>query len=259
MEKKISRANLLGIGISTINLQQAVNCVDLWIANKFHNYVCVTPVHAIVDYRKDPELVKIVNNSGLTTPDGMPVVWVMKLMGHKNVSRVYGPDLMLALCEHSQKMGYRNYFYGSAPGVPEKLSKNLIKKFPDLIVVGIFSPPYRELTVDEDKEIVEQINSTNPDIVWIGISSPKQERWMANHQKKITAPVMIGVGAAFDFLSGVKKQAPLWMQKNGLEWLFRLYSEPKRLWKRYFLSNSIFIILIMLQLLGFKRFKIDLD
>jgi N-acetylglucosaminyldiphosphoundecaprenol N-acetyl-beta-D-mannosaminyltransferase len=187
----------------------------------------------------------------------MPLVWLCRLKGHEKVQRVYGPDLMLALCGHSIETGFRHYFFGGAVGVPEKLSANLRNLFPGLIVTGIYSPPFRPMSDEEDRKIIEIINSTEPDIVWIGLSTPKQERWMAEHIDRLTAPVLIGVGAAFDFLAGSKKQAPRWMQRSGMEWFFRLITEPRRLWRRYLINNPAFLWLVMLQTLGIKEYSLE--
>jgi len=163
---------------------------------------------------------------------------------------------MLALCEHSVSAGYCHFFYGGAAGVPEQLAAMLQKRFPGLQVVGTYSPPFRSLTPKEDEQIVRMINEAEPDIVWVGLSTPKQERWMAEHVGRLVAPVLIGVGAAFDFLSGRKRQAPRWMQRAGLEWLFRLLSEPRRLWRRYLVNNPLFIILVLLQMAGVRRYDL---
>jgi len=193
----------------------------------------------------------------MTAPDGMPLVWLSRLHGQKHVSRVYGPDLMLAVCEASVDRGYTHYFYGGAEGVTEALAHRLVSRFPGLQVVGTYSPPFRPLFPDEDEAIVQLVNEANPDIVWIGLSTPKQEYWMAEHVGRLEAPVMVGVGAAFDFHSGRKKQAPRWMQRSGLEWLFRLLTEPRRLWKRYLINNPLFLWLVALQLLGLRRYSLD--
>ena len=202
---------------------------------------------------------KIYNESGLTTPDGMPLVWLCRLSGCKNVDRVYGPDLMLALCEHSATKGYSHFFYGGATGVPARLSDVLQRRFPGLQVRGTYSPPFHSLSQEEDLEIVRMINDANPDVVWVGLGAPKQELWMAEHRELLRAPVLIGVGAAFDFHAGGKKQAPYWMQRSGLEWLFRLLSEPKRLWKRYIYDNPRFVILILLQALGLRHYSLEME
>jgi N-acetylglucosaminyldiphosphoundecaprenol N-acetyl-beta-D-mannosaminyltransferase len=247
------RSNILGVNVSSINMEKAIETVRKWIENKTPNYVCVTPAHGILDCQNNPELLEIFNSSGLTTPDGMAIVWLLKLSGHKDVSRVYGPDLMLEVCSESIKAGWRHFFYGGEPGVAEELVKKLTTNYPGLQVVGTYTPPFRNLTYKEDQEIISFINSVEPDIIWVGISTPKQERWMASHVGKVSASVIIGVGAAFDFHSGRKKQAPHWMQRSGLEWLYRLLSEPKRLWRRY-AKYPRFVILVVAQLAGIKKF-----
>jgi N-acetylglucosaminyldiphosphoundecaprenol N-acetyl-beta-D-mannosaminyltransferase len=208
----------------------------------------------VMESKRDKQLRRIHNDAGLVTPDGMPLVWLSRLHGHDHAERVYGPDLMLALCEHSLSKGYKHYFYGGGEGVHERLAKNLQQRFPGLRVVGGYSPPFRSLTREEDEQVAQSINAADPDIVWIGLSTPKQERWMAEHVGRLTAPVLIGVGAAFDFHSGLKKQAPRWMQRGGLEWLFRLATEPGRLWRRYLVNNPLFVLLVLQQALGLKRY-----
>lgn len=245
------RVDILGVGVSAINMEMALEAIEGWIERREQHYVCVTTVHGVMECRKDPELRRIFNSSGLTTPDGMPLVWLSRARGFGYVNRVYGPDLMLALCERSLSKGYRHFLYGGAPGVPEKLAENLKRRFPGLDVVGTYSPPFRPLTHEEDERVVRMINEAGPDIVWVGLSTPKQERWMAGHIGRLEAPVLIGVGAAFDFHSGVKRQAPRWMQRSGLEWLFRLLTEPRRLWRRYLIYNSLFVWNLMKE--GIKR------
>jgi N-acetylglucosaminyldiphosphoundecaprenol N-acetyl-beta-D-mannosaminyltransferase len=186
----------------------------------------------------------------MVTPDGMPLVWLNHLHGRRWVERVYGPDLLLAMCAHSLSTGYRHYFYGGAEGIPELLATRLQERFPGLRVAGTYSPPFRPMTPAEDAELVERINASGADIVWVGISTPKQDRWMADHVGRLTASVLVGVGAAFDFHAGVKPQAPRWMQRNGLEWLFRLATEPRRLGRRYVLYNPLFVWLVIQQALG---------
>ncbi len=247
------RVNILGVEVCAITLQEAVEIIDFWIASHELHYVCVTGVHGIMESRRDPELRRIHNAAGLVTPDGMPLVWLCRWQGYKNISRVYGPDLMLALCKFSQKAGYRHFFYGGKPGVAQELTQTLTQRFPGMQIAGNYCPPFRPLTAEEDAAIISQINASGADIVWIGLSTPKQERWMAEHLGKIEAPVMIGVGAAFDFHTGRVPQAPRWMQKIALEWLFRLIVEPKRLGKRYLKNNPEFLVLIILQLLGIRQ------
>lgn len=249
----IPKVTILGVEISAINMEMTLRTIEEWIVRRQPHYVCVTPVHAVMESQRDPELKRIHNAAGLVTPDGMPLVWLSRVLGFPHVERVYGPDLLLALCERSIQRGYRHFFYGGAPGVAEKLVLRLQSRFPGLTVCGTYAPPFRPLTPEEDREVMAQIDAAKPDIVWVGISTPKQQRWMAEHVGRLHAPVLIGVGAAFDFHAGVKRQAPRWMQRSGLEWCFRLLAEPRRLWRRYLLDNPSFVWLVLLQLLGQGR------
>jgi N-acetylglucosaminyldiphosphoundecaprenol N-acetyl-beta-D-mannosaminyltransferase len=246
----IARVDILGVRVSAIDMEMALNTVDNWIRDCAPNYICVTAVNNIIESQSDEELKRIHNSAGLVTPDGMPLVWLCKLMGFRDVDRVYGPDLMLAVCERGLAYGWRHYFYGGSPEVLELLVQKLRRRFPELAVSDSYSPPFRPLTQDEDAALIERINATRADIVWVGISTPKQERWMAEHVQCLRAAVLIGVGAAFDFHAGVKRQAPRWLQRLGLEWSFRLMVEPRRLWRRYLIGNPKFLWLIFLQALG---------
>jgi N-acetylglucosaminyldiphosphoundecaprenol N-acetyl-beta-D-mannosaminyltransferase len=254
---KIACINILGVGVSAVNMELALLAVDDWIIRCEAHYVCVRDVHGIVESQRSEDLRRIHNVAGMVTPDGMPLVWLSHLKGYRIVDRVYGPDLLLAVCEHSLALGYRHFFYGSDSGVPELLSKNLQSRFPGLKVAGTYSPPFRPLTAEEDNQVIARINGAHPDIVWVGLSTPKQEYWMAEHIGRLSAPVLIGIGAAFDFHAGIKKQAPRWMQRRGLEWLFRLASEPRRLWRRYLIDNPLFALLVLAQALGIKKYSID--
>jgi N-acetylglucosaminyldiphosphoundecaprenol N-acetyl-beta-D-mannosaminyltransferase len=249
----IPRVDILGVNVSAVNMVQTLRTIEGWIATGEKNYVCVTGVHGVMESQRDEDLRRIHNAAGLVTPDGMPLVWVSRLYGHRRVERVYGPDLLLALCTRSARRGHRNYFYGGGEGVAERLAERLRERFPGLKVVGTHSPPFRELSSDEDDEVVQTINRSRPDIVWIGLSTPKQEKWMARHSPRLNAAVLIGVGAAFDFHAGLKKQAPRWMQRNGLEWLYRLGSEPSRLWRRYLRNNPLFVALMVAQFCHLRR------
>jgi N-acetylglucosaminyldiphosphoundecaprenol N-acetyl-beta-D-mannosaminyltransferase len=253
----IPRINILGVGVSAVNIELALQTIDDWISRRKAHYVCVRDVHGIVECQRSEELRRIHNTAGMVTPDGMPLVWLSHLKGYPTVDRVYGPDLLLAVCEHSLSLGYCHYFYGSDSGVPELLARNLQSRFPGLKVVGTYSPPFRPLTVEEDNQVIAKINEARPDIVWVGLSTPKQEYWMAEHIGRLSAPVLIGIGAAFDFHAGIKKQAPYWMQRRGLEWLFRLANEPRRLGRRYLINNPVFIVLALAQVLGIKKYYIE--
>jgi N-acetylglucosaminyldiphosphoundecaprenol N-acetyl-beta-D-mannosaminyltransferase len=242
---------VLGVGVSAITLDSATAFIESWILRKPRraNYVCITGVHGIVESRHDRRLRDIHNEAGLVTPDGMPLVFMAHRLGFKTVSRVYGPDLMRRLTELSAARGYRQFYYGGAPGVAEQLATALKNRHPELRVAGTLTPPFRDLTPAEDAAIVDRINAAAADIVWVGLSTPKQEFWMASHADRLNAAVMIGVGAAFDFLAGTKSQAPAWMQQSGLEWFYRLACEPRRLWKRYSRIVPYFLLFASLQLL----------
>ena len=255
LDQNRPRVNVLGVGVSAINMAQALETIEGWISRGDRRYVCVSGVHGIMESQADPLLRDIHNSAGLVTPDGMPLVWLSRMHGHEHVERVYGPDLMLALCGRSESRGYRHFLYGGAGDVPALLTAGLRQRFPRLDIVGSYSPPFRPLTEEEDAEVVRMINESGADIVWVGLSTPKQERWMREHVGRIEAAALIGVGAAFDFHAGVKKQAPRWMQRNGLEWLFRLGSEPRRLWKRYLINNPRFVYGVLLQATGLRHYE----
>jgi N-acetylglucosaminyldiphosphoundecaprenol N-acetyl-beta-D-mannosaminyltransferase len=244
------RANILGVGVSLIDMPGALKEIESWIAARQPHYVCVTGVHGVMESYRDPGLRSIHNAAGLVTPDGMPLVWLSRLKGCPHVQRVYGPDLMLALCERSITTGYRHFLYGGTEQTLSALRERLNQRFAGLKVVGAFAPPFRTLSPEEDNHIVARIKSAAPDIVWVGLSTPKQERWMAEHVGRLEVPVLAGVGAAFDFHAGTKPQAPGWMRRNGLEWCFRLMTEPRRLWRRYLVNNPTFVYLVLLQAAG---------
>ncbi len=237
--------NILGVDISAISFGDACFLIEEYINSKKKGYICTCPVNTILECRRNAFASKSLQSATLVTPDGIPVVWLGKLNGHKNMARVYGPDLMLEICRISNDKGYKNYFYGSTSEVLSKLSANLKFSFPDLTISGMYSPPFHSISSKEDAEIIEEINKSNSDILWVGLGSPKQDIWMYEHRDKLNVPIVIGVGAAFDFIAGTKKQAPKWMQRSGLEWLFRLATEPGRLWKRYILGNMLFLYLLL--------------
>ena len=252
-----TRVNVLGVGISSINMRDALTTIESWITRRESHYITITGVHGVMESQRDEDLRRIHNRAGMVTPDGMPMVWLGRLAGHRNMTRVCGPDMMLEVFKESVTKGYCHFFYGGNEGVPELLKSRLEEKVPGLNIVGTYSPPFRPLTEDEDQNIVNRINETQPDIVWVGLSTPKQERWMAAHVGRLNASVLVGVGAAFDFNADLKKRAPLWMQKSGLEWLYRLLDEPKRLWKRYLINNPLFILGVIGQKFGLKRYTDD--
>jgi N-acetylglucosaminyldiphosphoundecaprenol N-acetyl-beta-D-mannosaminyltransferase len=251
------RVNVLGVGISPLTRAEALATIEGWIARGDREYVCVSGIHGVMESQRDEQLRAIHNAAGMVTPDGMPLVWLSWMKGFEYVERVYGPDLMLACCQRSISTGYRHFFYGGGQGVPERLTERLQARFPGLAVAGGYSPPYRALTPEEDEGVVRRINAARPDIVWVGLGTPKQERWMSDHRDRLAAPVFIGVGAAFDFHAGLKRQAPRWMQRSGLEWLFRLREEPRRLWRRYLRNNPLFVWYVLLQSLRVRQYRLD--
>lgn len=252
------RINVIGTRVAVLNLDTAVQLICEWIAqgNSGH-YVCVTDVHCIMQSYRRSEVRKAYNCADVCVPDGMPLSWVGWLRGHRAMGRVYGPDLMLRLLEVSATSGLTNFFYGGAGGVAHDLANRMTRRFPDLKVVGTYCPPFRSLTVEEKQEVVSVINRTAPDLLWIGLGAPKQDLFMAEFNDSLNSKVMIGVGAAFDFHTHRVRQAPRWMMRAGLEWLFRLCVEPRRLGPRYFRNNPAFIWHLFLQQTGLRQYPID--
>jgi N-acetylglucosaminyldiphosphoundecaprenol N-acetyl-beta-D-mannosaminyltransferase len=253
----VPRANVLGVGVSALNLDLAVATVATALERKLKGYVCVTGVHGVSEAQADPAFRAILNHSFLNTPDGMPMVWMGRCQGFRLMNRVYGPDLMLRLCELSRARGFTQFLYGGAPGVAQALKTRLESQFPGLKIVGAFTPPFRPLSGDEEAELTRQVATLKPDIFWVGLSTPKQEKFMAQYWQKLDATLFFGVGAAFDFHAGRVRQAPRWMQRCGLEWLFRLLCEPRRLWKRYLKNNPLFIFRALCQLARLKEYRLE--
>jgi N-acetylglucosaminyldiphosphoundecaprenol N-acetyl-beta-D-mannosaminyltransferase len=254
-----ARFNVIGVAISATNLPEAAQTILSWKLRGEQHAVSTCTAHTLVQCQRDEDLRQRINSAGLATPDGMPLVWLARRRGLRDVSRVYGPDLLLAVCEAGLPLRLRHLFYGGAPGVPERLAARLQKRFPDLMVVGALSPPFRELTADEDTELTDRINAAAPDIVWVGLGTPKQDFWTTDHLGRLNAAALIGVGAAFDFHSGRIRQAPRWVQRSGLEWLFRLAQEPRRLWRRYLVDNALFVYHVALQSLRLRSYPIDAE
>lgn len=237
-----------GMRVDATSYPAATRQILEWAERCESRYVCVANVHMVMEAYDDPAFRSIVNAADLVTPDGMPLVWMMRRMGAKVQTRVYGPELTLWVARAAAQAGLPVGLYGGTPQANERLAQNLQKRFPGLEIVYRFSPPFRALTCEEDAEIVEAIHASQARILLVGLGCPKQERWMAEHKGKVSA-VMMGVGAAFDIHSGLKPQAPAWMQRVGMEWFFRLVTEPKRLWKRYFYHNPRFILLVLRQMI----------
>ncbi|HYD84537.1 MAG TPA: WecB/TagA/CpsF family glycosyltransferase [Opitutus sp.] len=247
------RYNVLGVGVSALTLPRAR---DLVMAARFgdpRGYVCVCAVHGISEARADPALRRIYNASYLTTPDGMPLVW----LAPRGVERVYGPDLMLAVCDAGRAHGLRHYFCGGRPGVAQQLAEKLTARFPGLMIAGVAAPPSDALSANELTALQNDLHRAQPDIVWVGFGTPRQERFMARHWRSFGAGLLVGVGAAFDFHAGRVPQAPRWMQRSGLEWLFRLCMEPRRLAPRYLKTNPLFVLRVAAQKLRLIGYPID--
>jgi N-acetylglucosaminyldiphosphoundecaprenol N-acetyl-beta-D-mannosaminyltransferase len=239
--------DVLGVPLALTDYERTMDWIDATIAQRGKGYVCVAATHTVVATQDDPELRAAVLAASLVVPDGQPVVWAMNALGHDLTHRVYGPDLMAKACERAAATGTRMFLYGGRnQGALVQLALNLRTRFPGLQVVGGYAPPFRPLSDEEVDAVVEEINHARPDVVWVGIGVPKQEKFMHALRARLDAPVLVGVGAAFDFHAGLIPQAPAWMQSSGLEWLFRLSKEPRRLWRRYLTYNPRFV-------LGFAR------
>lgn len=247
--------NVLGVRVHAVDIDLAADRIETAIANGERGYVCVTGVHGVMEAQNDPSVKAILNHSLLTTPDGMPMVWVGKLQGFKCMNRVFGPDLMLEVCSRSVQKGYTHFLYGGVPGVAEQLKDALLSRFPGIKLVGIYTPPFRPLTDGEFAQLKETIGVLKPDLFWVGLSTPKQERFMAAHGRQLTTKVMLGVGAAFDILTGNLRDAPDWVKKLGMQWMHRFMQEPSRLWKRYLVNNPKFMWKIALQLIGARHYS----
>jgi exopolysaccharide biosynthesis WecB/TagA/CpsF family protein len=246
--------DVLGVQVNAIQIPDVIDVMKKCIKERKRCHsIAVTGMHGVMEAQHDRAFKEVLNSADAVVPDGMPLVWLGRLRGLSLQRRVYGPELMMSFCEQTAEEGYRHFFYGGAPGVPEKLARILQEKIPSLQVAGAFSPPFRALTQEEDAEIVAAINATAPDIVWVGLGTPKQEIWMRGHRERMRAPILVSVGAAFDIHAGTKAQAPVWMREHGLEWLFRLAQEPGRLWKRYLVYGSEFVVRVCLDLAGVGR------
>jgi len=245
--------NILGVKISATNTSGAVSLAEQWIERGTPGYVCVTGVHGVMEAQRDPDLLRILNGAVLNTPDGMPLTWIGRLYGFRHMDRVFGPDFMTEMCGISVERDYRHFIFGGKPGVAELLSENLQRKFPGLRIVGAYTPPFRSLSTKEERDLIRHVRRTKPHIVWVGLSTPKQERFMAEYVDRLQVPLIVGVGAAFDFHTGGIRDCSRWVKRAGLQWLHRLVQDPKRLWKRYLLNNPAFVWRVALQLAGLRR------
>lgn len=244
-KSKIPICNILGVNIAAINMEWLLKYLDKNIDLLHGDYICVSNVHTTVTAYEDPDYCAVQNGGIMAIPDGGPLSTVGRKRGYNNMKRTTGPSLMEEIFKITAEKGYRHFFYGSKQETLDLLEEKLNENYPGIQIVGMYSPPFRPLTQDEDEAVIQMINKVNPDFVWVGLGAPKQENWMANHQGKIDG-LMIGVGAGFDYFAGNIQRAPEWMQKYNLEWLYRLIQDPKRLFKRYLITNTKFIYYTMI-------------
>jgi N-acetylglucosaminyldiphosphoundecaprenol N-acetyl-beta-D-mannosaminyltransferase len=244
--------SVLDVTIDCLGWNDAVARIMSWSSTRDSRSVCICNVHSLVTAGRSKSHARSLEAADMVTPDGAPVAWMLRVKGQRHQKRISGPDLMLACCELAAENGEKVFLYGGSQAVLDRLQAQLKIQFPELQIVGAYSPPYRDLTPDEDDAVVNLINQSGAGIVWVGLGCPKQELWMHLHRGRIQA-VMVGVGAAFDFHAGAIKRAPLWMQNNGLEWLHRLSQDPRRLAKRYLVTNTVFVWRAMRELRDHKR------
>lgn len=245
---------VLGAPVHAVQIPDVTEYMENWIRDgRSGQFIAVTGMHGVSEAVKEPRFRSILESASLVVPDGMPLVWIGRWKGHNLKRRVYGPELMETFCRVTGPR-YRHFLYGGADGVAPHLAEVLSQRY-GVRVVGTYTPPFRPLTTEETHEALERIRIANPDVLWVGLSTPKQERWMYAHRDRLSVPVLVGVGAAFDFHTGRVRQAPRCMQENGLEWFFRLVSEPRRLWRRYLIQGPQFAWNVGLEILGLKRFS----
>ena len=240
----IERFEVAGVPVALINMDIACEEVRRRIAERLGGYVIFRDMHGIVLANRDKQILAAHRDAAFVAPDGMPLVWLGRRMGRKEVARVYGPDFLLEFCRRSEHLGFRHFFYGSTDAVAEKLVLELKRLFPGLVICGRYSPPFRSINAPPSAEDIAPVRAAQPDVVWVGLSTPKQELWMRTHASELPGCVLLGVGAAFDFLSKTKPQAPRWLRQAGFEWLFRLLTEPRRLGRRYLLGIPQFLWLL---------------
>jgi len=246
--------DVLGIPLALTDYDGTISLVDSVVRERQHGYICVCNVHAVMASGEDPELRAALLGSTINVPDGQPLVWAINALGYSLTGRVYGPELMWRACAHAARTGQRFYLYGGRnQGSLVQLALNLRQKHPGVKIVGGYSPPHRALTEEEQAAVAEEINRSRADVVWVGIGVPKQEKWMAEMRPYLEAPLLIGVGAAFDFHAGLVPQAPMWLQEAGLEWAYRLAHEPRRLWRRYMRYNPRFMAAFASQFKAHRR------
>lgn len=243
------QADVVGVHFDFVLMRQVIDAIEHWRSRRSRTYVVLTNPHSVMLCRRDEQMRRATATAGLTLPDGVGVILAAELLGYGRQHRVTGPALMLDVCDRGRAHGYRHFFYGGAEGVADELARRLTEQFPGLQVAGTYCPPFRQLSQDEDQAVVDHVSAARADIVWVGLGAPKQEKWMREHVGRIDAPVMIGVGAAFDFHSGNVAWAPRWVRKFGVEWAYRLAMEPRRMWRRN-LDSPLFLVHVLMQAAG---------
>jgi N-acetylglucosaminyldiphosphoundecaprenol N-acetyl-beta-D-mannosaminyltransferase len=254
--EEMRTAELLGVRLALTDYDRTLRWMDAIVEEQERGFMCVCNVHTVMASQEDEVLRRALQTSSLNLPDGQPLVWAINALGHSLAGRVYGPELMARACERAPASGHRYYLYGGRnQGALVQLALNLRNRYPGIKIVGGYAPPHRPLTGEERDAVVDEINRARPDVVWTGIGVPKQEKWMAEIRPLLEAPILVGVGAAFDFHAGLKAQAPNWMQEAGLEWAYRLGREPRRLWRRYLRYNPRFLSAFARQFAMHRRYE----
>ena len=248
-ETKVPFIRILGTPVSVVSLEGVLRLFEGWITQNRARFAVFRDVHGVMLAQNDRKLQKAHKNADLVAPDGMPLVWLAKIAGINGISRVPGPDILPAICERGLAHGWRHYFFGGAPGIAASVATELSRLFPGIIISGVQSPPFRDLTREEDELVCAAIRKAQPHFIWVGLGTPKQEIWMDEHREKCGGAMLLGVGAAFDIFAGRTQRAPKWMQEYGIEWSFRLLSEPRRLWRRYLVLAPKFVFFAMHELL----------
>jgi len=247
---------VLGVRVDAVQIPGVIGRMEEWIEERGRcRFIAVTDMHSVMEARHAASFREVLDAADMVVPDGFPLVWLGRRRGFALRRRVYGPELMERFCESTAAKGYRHFFYGGSAGVAEELAARFSARFTGLEVAGVICPPFRALTEEEDAQVISAINAARADVLWVGLGAPKQERWMFDHRERLNVPLLVGVGAAFDFHTGRVAQAPAWMGDHGLEWMFRLSREPRRLWRRYLVQGSEFVALVLMEWLGLKKFS----
>jgi N-acetylglucosaminyldiphosphoundecaprenol N-acetyl-beta-D-mannosaminyltransferase len=247
-------AQVLGTTVEALNMERALERIAAELEHHRKGYVCLAGVHGIMEAHRDPELAAIYAASSITVPDGTPTMWVGRLQGHKTMQRVAGPELMLEVFRRKEFAAYTHFLYGGEEHVAEQLRERLTRCYPWARILGTYTPPFRDLTAEEEQSLIARVHQLKPDIIWVGISTPKQERFMSRYIPLLDVTLMFGVGAAYDFHTGRIHDAPSWIKRIGMQWFHRLLQDPRRLWKRYLRNNPPFLWHIALQLTGLRPY-----